>query len=179
MSTVLPILQNVHLMVAHKLSSKAKQKQNKIRTSRNRFSGNFRLTSRAITLLLLTLLIMQTAKVNNPAELVTTLRTASAYRWQQQRRQWRHASSSSRALLWAAGEILWHVPVPGCWTPGEGALPPGPPPAWDNCIVLKSSRSKEIPSKGSEMNSCTKLQQKTCLQTFNLKSESSYNTVVQ
>lgn len=112
-------------------------------------------TSKAIILLLFTLLIMQTARVNNPALLSISLLMASPYLWQQHSRHWRQASSSRQALRCAAG-VTRCVRVP----PFGGPLVEpcgGPPAAWESWIQRSSSRRRDTPSRGSPMNSWTKL----------------------
>jgi hypothetical protein len=99
-------------------------------------------TSSAKTRDLLTLLMMQTAKVNRPAGEPASLLAASGHR-RQLRRHWRHECSSSRARRSTGGGQRV------CWL------------AWLSCTARSSSRSSVTPSKGSPINSWTKLPRKT------------------
>lgn len=94
-------------------------------------------TCRAITLERVTLLMMHTARVKRPAEEDARRRAASGRR----RQAWRHcrqanSSSNARRMSDVGGDCACLI-----------------------CTARNSSSSSVTPSRGSPMNSCTKLQQ--------------------
>lgn len=96
------------------------------------------LTSKDIIRDLLTLLIMQTANVNNPAEHTANRLAVSSHRMQYCR-HCRQEFSSSRDLRWVV-----EATFPCCW-------------ASFSWMERNNSNNNVIPSTGSATNSCTKL----------------------
>jgi hypothetical protein len=100
------------------------------------------LTSSAKTRDLLTLLMIQTAKVKRPDGDADSRLAASGH-LRQLRRHCRQEFSSSKARLSTGGGQRV------CWF------------AWLNCTARSRSKSRVTPSRGSPMNSWTKLQRET------------------